>query len=257
MESTAPEGAPEGQFKTMLERDFYPHFRREQGRLQERIKAISHTALGPAEKASILEECQREIQSLASNVKTVISSVPAHDQRIYSVAMKDLTEQLQRARKTYAPKRRFEFKSSIQHDGSSPQNLEPTVDSDGKGEAPTPATVDLREKLNIGGALMKAPLSTQDASSKSALAQHPQHDDIAATETPNLWNQVDDFKWLRAGHSPNWSVLQLDDERAVEDDDWESIAGSSSSKSNLEKVLELARVPFAGKGTASGWNRTC
>ena len=90
--------------------------------------------------------------------------------------MKDLTEQLQRARKAYAPKRRFEFKSSIQHDGSSPQNLEPTVDSDAKGEAPTPATVDLREKLNIGGALIKAPLSTQDASSKSALAQHPQRD---------------------------------------------------------------------------------
>lgn len=24
---------------------------------------------------------------------------------------------------------------------------------------------------------------------------------------PNNWDQVDDFKWLKAEHSPNWSVL--------------------------------------------------
>ena len=26
-------------------------------------------------------------------------------------------------------------------------------------------------------------------------------------ERKNMWDQVDDFKWLRAEHSPNWSVL--------------------------------------------------
>ncbi|EQK97328.1 Tubulin binding cofactor C [Ophiocordyceps sinensis CO18] len=25
--------------------------------------------------------------------------------------------------------------------------------------------------------------------------------------TENQWDQVDDFKWLKAGHSPNWSTL--------------------------------------------------
>ena len=29
------------------------------------------------------------------------------------------------------------------------------------------------------------------------------------TEAPvqNHWDQVDDFKWLKAEHSPNWSIL--------------------------------------------------
>jgi hypothetical protein len=29
------------------------------------------------------------------------------------------------------------------------------------------------------------------------------------TEVPvqNHWDQVDDFKWLKAEHSPNWSIL--------------------------------------------------
>jgi tubulin-specific chaperone C len=29
------------------------------------------------------------------------------------------------------------------------------------------------------------------------------------TEAPvqNNWDQVDDFKWLKAEHSPNWSIL--------------------------------------------------
>ena len=24
-----------------------------------------------------------------------------------------------------------------------------------------------------------------------------------------MWDQVNDFNWLKAGHSPNWSVLDL------------------------------------------------
>ena len=30
-----------------------------------------------------------------------------------------------------------------------------------------------------------------------------------------MWDQVDDFNWLRAEHSPNWSVLQPGDEVTV------------------------------------------
>ena len=26
-------------------------------------------------------------------------------------------------------------------------------------------------------------------------------------ERKNMWDQVDDFKWLKAEHSPNWSVM--------------------------------------------------
>ena len=32
---------------------------------------------------------------------------------------------------------------------------------------------------------------------------------MVTTERPtqNQWDQVDDFKWLKAEHSPNWSIL--------------------------------------------------
>ena len=30
-----------------------------------------------------------------------------------------------------------------------------------------------------------------------------------------MWDQVDDFNWLRAEHSPNWSVLQPGDEDVI------------------------------------------
>lgn len=34
--------------------------------------------------------------------------------------------------------------------------------------------------------------------------------------TKNQWDQVDDFKWLKADHSPNWAILP-EEERLSED----------------------------------------
>ncbi|KAL8700593.1 MAG: hypothetical protein Q9224_000894 [Gallowayella concinna] len=34
----------------------------------------------------------------------------------------------------------------------------------------------------------------------------------------NLWDQVKDFNWLKAGHSPNWSLLALEDQLGA--DQW-------------------------------------
>lgn len=59
---------------------------------------------------------------------------------------------------------------------------------------------------------------------------------------PNLWDQVDDFKWLRAEHSPNWSVLQPQDERAVDDEGWGKIANSNGVQMNLDDLLKAAKV---------------
>lgn len=33
-----------------------------------------------------------------------------------------------------------------------------------------------------------------------------------------MWDQVDDFKWLKAEHSPNWSVLP--EEKRIAEDIW-------------------------------------
>ncbi|KAI9816934.1 MAG: hypothetical protein M1826_001706 [Phylliscum demangeonii] len=34
---------------------------------------------------------------------------------------------------------------------------------------------------------------------------------VAAVGSLNQWDQVDDFRWLRAAHSPNWSVLPVEE----------------------------------------------
>ena len=38
---------------------------------------------------------------------------------------------------------------------------------------------------------------------------------IGAEPFVNQWDQVDDFKWLKAEHSPNWSIL-ADEQRLKE-----------------------------------------
>ncbi|TVY45464.1 Tubulin-folding cofactor C, partial [Lachnellula subtilissima] len=42
------------------------------------------------------------------------------------------------------------------------------------------------------------------------------HKVIGAEPVVNQWDQVDDFKWLKAEHSPNWSILP-EDQRLKED----------------------------------------
>ena len=63
--------------------------------------------------------------------------------------------------------------------------------------------------------------------------------------TANLWDQVDDFKWLRGEQSPNWSVLKAEDERAVEPDVWEVITSHNhplSNREDLDRLLRTAKV---------------
>lgn len=40
-------------------------------------------------------------------------------------------------------------------------------------------------------------------------------------ETRNMYDQIDDFRWLRAEHSPNWRVMQPDEQ--IKQDVWETI----------------------------------
>ncbi|KAK3385004.1 tubulin binding cofactor C-domain-containing protein [Podospora didyma] len=40
----------------------------------------------------------------------------------------------------------------------------------------------------------------------------------------NQWDQVDDFKWLKADHSPNWGVLEK--EERISEDVWKSVPGA-------------------------------
>lgn len=43
---------------------------------------------------------------------------------------------------------------------------------------------------------------------------------MIASEKPvqNQWDQVDDFKWLKAEHSPNWSIIP--EQQRLKEDIW-------------------------------------
>ena len=63
--------------------------------------------------------------------------------------------------------------------------------------------------------------------------------------SPNLWDQVDDFKWLRAERSPHWSTLQPGDEGAIGSGLWEvtkSFASTWRTTSELDDLLKAAKV---------------
>ena len=56
----------------------------------------------------------------------------------------------------------------------------------------------------------------------------------------NLWDQVDDFKWLKADHSPNWSVLP-EDKRLAGSFWTEDVAGKSDGV-GVQDILKKAGI---------------
>ena len=77
------------------------------------------------------------------------------------------------------------------------------------------------------------------------LACQGREDVISNLSKPNFWDQVDDFKWLKAEPSPNWSVLRNDDDRAISDKRCYDILHQSISKNlDLEALLASAMIPL-------------
>jgi len=52
----------------------------------------------------------------------------------------------------------------------------------------------------------------------------------------NMWNQVDDFKWLKSEHSPNWEVMP--EQERVERTVWDGIKGKEVGILNVELTLD-------------------
>lgn len=76
------------------------------------------------------------------------------------------------------------------------------------------------------------------------------------TGRKNMYDQVDDFKWLRAEPSPNWGLMK--DEERISEDRWTDIveelrrlsadkddADESGSKELVDKVLRVFRIEAA------------
>lgn len=55
----------------------------------------------------------------------------------------------------------------------------------------------------------------------------------------DLWDQVDDFKWLKAEHSPNWELLSPED--TVLDDTWREVVPGGPGWT-LDDILKATKV---------------
>jgi len=62
----------------------------------------------------------------------------------------------------------------------------------------------------------------------------------AEKESENQWDQVDDFKWLKAGHSPNWTILS--EEGRLEDEVWTKIVPGQPGVS-VDETLTKVGLP--------------
>jgi hypothetical protein len=54
-------------------------------------------------------------------------------------------------------------------------------------------------------------------------------------QVENFYDQVDDFKWLKAEHSPNWSVMEA--AKRVKDAVWKDIVPGGPN-TGLEDILK-------------------
>jgi hypothetical protein len=70
------------------------------------------------------------------------------------------------------------------------------------------------------------------------IANRPQ---VTASDNPseNQWDQVDDFKWLKAGPSPNWTILS--EAERLDDEAWTSVVKGESS-SSVEDILSKLHI---------------
>lgn len=62
----------------------------------------------------------------------------------------------------------------------------------------------------------------------------------ADRDDENQWNQVDDFKWLKADHSPNWSTLS--ESETLGDEIWEKVVPGQPGAS-VEETLQKVGIP--------------
>ncbi|KAF4966270.1 hypothetical protein FSARC_6003 [Fusarium sarcochroum] len=58
--------------------------------------------------------------------------------------------------------------------------------------------------------------------------------------TENQWDQVDDFKWLKAGHSPNWTTLS--ENEMLSDELWRDVVPGQPGAS-VEETLKKLSIP--------------
>ncbi|KAM7204619.1 Tubulin binding cofactor C domain containing protein [Rhypophila sp. PSN 637] len=60
------------------------------------------------------------------------------------------------------------------------------------------------------------------------------------TMETNQWDQVDDFKWLKSEHSPNWCIMP--EEERISREVWDMVKGNVVGSVELDDILKKAGV---------------
>lgn len=100
---------------TKMEQDpkerFYRYFQQEVIALQEDMSQLGSLGSVGGERSDAIYHILASISHLESEVSDASDYIPAYDQRVYSQAIKALSDKLQETRKQFAPKARFAFKA--------------------------------------------------------------------------------------------------------------------------------------------------
>lgn len=89
---------------------FYRYSQYEISDLREEISSLEDKSAINGEQANAFDHCSARIAGFADSIRDAASFLPAHDQRTYCEAIKALTEELQKAKSSVAPRQKFSFK---------------------------------------------------------------------------------------------------------------------------------------------------
>ncbi|KAK3400529.1 tubulin binding cofactor C-domain-containing protein [Sordaria brevicollis] len=104
----------QGAHKETPKETFYRQFQGSVANLQEQINQLATLSSVAGERHDAIEHILTGISRLSNEVADAADYVPAYDQRTYSQALKQLTDQLNEAQAKFAPKSRFQFKKKRQ-----------------------------------------------------------------------------------------------------------------------------------------------
>ncbi|KAF2707429.1 tubulin binding cofactor C [Pleomassaria siparia CBS 279.74] len=94
-----------------LKERFFRYFQHEVTALQEQMEHLNNTSFTGGERNDAVDHCLAGIERLSHEVKDASGYIPAYDQRTYGKAIKALNEKLQGIRNTFAPPKKFQFKT--------------------------------------------------------------------------------------------------------------------------------------------------
>ncbi|KAF4637934.1 hypothetical protein G7Y89_g164 [Cudoniella acicularis] len=97
---------------------FYRYFQETCTEIQEQIGQLGSYSLVGGERKDAVEHLVAAISRLSDEVGDLTGFVPAYDQRIYSQAIKGLSEKLQETRSKFEPKPRFQFKTTHKNESA-------------------------------------------------------------------------------------------------------------------------------------------